>query len=82
MELAPNPKPATTLMSWKIRYRMVTPNRPMPTTVTPITVPLEKATRRAGFNPVMAAAAVRTLARTAMFIPMKPALAEQMVPTT
>ena len=54
MELAPKPKPATTLMFWNIRYRMVTPSSPMPTTDMPITVPLEKATRSAGFSPRMA----------------------------
>ena len=81
MELAPNPKPATTLMFWNIRYRMVTPSSPMPTTEMPITVPLEKATRSAGFSPRIPAAAVRTLARTATFIPMNPAVPEQMVPT-
>ena len=59
---------------------MVTPSRPMPTTVTPITVPLENATRRAGFSPRIAAAAVRMLARTATFIPTNPARPEQMVP--
>ena len=82
MELAPKPKPATALMFWKTRYRMVTPSSPMPTTVMPMTDPLEKATRRAGFRPRWAAAAVRTLARTATFIPMNPANAEQMVPAT
>ena len=81
MELAPNPKPATTLMFWNIRYRMVTPSSPMPTTEMPITVPLEKATRNAGFSPRIPAAAVRTLARTATFIPKNPAVPEQMVPT-
>ena len=81
MELAPNPNPATAPMSWKITYRMVTPSRPMPTTVTPITVPLEKAIRNAGFNPRIAAAAVRMLARTATFIPTNPARPEQIVPT-
>ena len=42
----------------------------MPTTVIPITAPLLKATRRPGLRPLMAALAVRVLARTAMFIPM------------
>ena len=41
-----------------------------PTTVSPITVPEEKATRSAGLRPVRAFAAVRTLARTATHIPM------------
>ena len=52
----------------------------MPTTVIPITEPLENATRSAGFRPLIAAAAVRVLARTATNIPMKPAEAEHRVP--
>ena len=80
MELAPIPKPATTEASWKMTYRMVTPSRPIPTTVAPITAPLEKAIRRAGLRPCIAAAAVRTLARTATLMPMKPAVAEHMAP--
>ncbi len=50
--------------------------------VIPITAPEEKATRSAGFSAWRALAVVRTLARTAMFIPMKPALAEAMAPMT
>ena len=80
MELAPKPNPATTVMSWKMAYRMVTPRRPIPTTVTPITVPLEKAIRKAGFRPWIAAVAVLTFARTATLMPTNPATAEQIVP--
>ena len=53
----------------------------MPTTVMPMTAPLENATRRAGLSPRMAVAAVRPLARTATLMPTKPAAAEQRVPT-
>ena len=35
----------------------------------PMTAPDEKATRSAGFSPTRAFAAVRTLARTAMYMP-------------
>ena len=80
IELAPKPNPVTKPMSCHTTYRTVTPRSPMPTTVSPITVPLEKATRNAGFSPLMAAAAVRTFALTATFIPTKPAIAEQTVP--
>ena len=53
----------------------------MPTTVMPMTEPLEKAIRNAGLRPCIAAAAVRTLALTATLMPMNPAVAEQTVPT-
>ena len=79
---APNPKPATIAMSWNIRYMTVMPIRPIPTTDTPITVPLLKAIRRAGLRPTMAFTVVRVLARTAMLIPMNPASAELRAPTT
>ena len=46
----------------------------------PITVPLLKATRSAGFSPFIAFTVVRELALTAMFMPMKPARAEPSAP--
>ena len=46
----------------------------------PVTEPAEKATRSAGATPRFAASAVRTFARTATFIPMKPAAAEKTAP--
>jgi hypothetical protein len=46
-----------------------------------MTDPLENAIRSAGLSPCIAAAAVRTLALTATFMPMNPAVAEQIVPT-
>ena len=56
------------------------PISPMPTTETPMTVPLLKATRRAPLSPSIALTVVRVLARTAMLIPMKPASAEPTAP--
>ncbi len=49
---------------------METDARLNPVTVTPIIEPEENATRNAGFNPVRAFAAVRTLALTATYIPI------------
>ncbi len=46
-----------------------------------MTEPARNATFSAGFNPWRAASAVRTFARTATFIPMKPAAAESTAPT-
>ena len=77
---APKAKPATMAASWKMTHRMVTPRRPMPTTVMPMTVPVRKATRSAGFRPSMAAVAVRVLPIVAMRMPTKPAVAEPIAP--
>ncbi len=46
----------------------------------PITVPAEKATRRPGFRPLRAAAAVRQLARVATDMPMNPERPEKKPP--
>ena len=54
----------------------------MPTTVTPITAPLEKATRRPSLRPTIEAAAVLVFALIAMFIPINPVAAEHIAPTT
>ena len=53
----------------------------MPTTEMPITAPLLKATRSAGFRPCIAFTVVRVLARTAMLIPTNPASADPNAPT-
>ena len=45
-----------------------------------MTVPPLKATESAGFMPRLAASAVRTLERTATFMPMKPVSAESTAP--
>ena len=50
-------------------YSTDIPIMPIPTTVSPITVPLLNATRRPGLSPTMDAAAVLVLALTAMLIP-------------
>ena len=78
---APKLNPATIAGSSKTIQRIVAPRMPMPTTVMPITPPLEKATRSALFRLVRAAAAVRMLALTAMRMPMNPASADDIAPT-
>ena len=58
---------------WKTATMTVIPSRPSPTHSMPVTAPVRKATRSApGILPSRAAAAVRTLPRTAMLMPMKP----------
>ena len=78
---APKLKPATIVGSSKVIHSNTEPNMPIPTTDTPITPPLEKATRSALLRPVRAAAAVRIFDLTAMRIPMKPVSAEAKAPT-
>ena len=71
----PKPKPMrmAALVFWKIMMMMVAPSRPRPTVNMPETPPVRKATWRAsGSEPRRAAAAVRTLPRTARLMPMKP----------
>ena len=60
---------STGLPPLKIRYMMLSPNRPKLTTAMPMTEPLLKATRSPSLRLRAAAAAVRTLARTATYIP-------------
>ncbi len=58
---------------WKIMMINVAPRSPRPTVNMPATPPVRKATcRAAGIEPDLAAAAVRTLPRTARLMPMKP----------
>ena len=47
----------------------------------PVMAPPLKATCSAALRPLLAASAVRTLARTETFMPMKPAMPERMAPT-
>ena len=71
----PKPKPMrmAELVFWKIMMITVAPRRPRPTVNMPATPPVRNATwRAAGMEPVRAAAAVRTLPRTARLMPMKP----------
>ena len=60
----------------------VTPSSPSPTTSMPVMAPPRNATSSAGPMPWVAAWAVRTLARTETFMPMKPQAPERMAPTT
>ncbi|CAB4881215.1 unannotated protein [freshwater metagenome] len=56
---------------WKIMMITVAPSRPRPTVNMPATPPVRNATVSAlGIEPVLAAAAVRTLPRVASVIPM------------
>ena len=71
----PKPKPIrmAEAVFWKIMMMTVAPSRPRPTVNMPATPPVRKATlRAAGSEPALAAAAVRTLPRTARPMPMKP----------
>ena len=71
----PNPKPMriAEAVFWNSMMMIVAPNRPRPTVNMPATPPVRKATlSAAGSEPDFAAAAVRTLPRTARLMPMKP----------
>ena len=58
---------------WKTMMITVAPKRPRPTVNMPATPPVRNATfRAAGSEPTFAAAAVRTLPRTARPMPMNP----------
>jgi hypothetical protein len=59
-----------------------TPSMPRPTTSIPVMAPPLKATLSASFMPTVAACAVRTLARTETFMPMKPQAPDSTAPTT
>ena len=59
-----------------------TPSRPRPTTSMPVMAPPLKATSSAGPMPLVAACAVRTLARTDTFMPMKPQAPDSTAPIT
>jgi hypothetical protein len=68
---------------WKIMMIRVAPRRPRPTVNMPATPPVRKATfSAAGSDPDLAAAAVRTLPRTARLIPMNPVRPERKHPAT
>ena len=62
--------------------KLLRPNTPKPTTPNPITEPPAKATSSALPKDVLAALVVLTFALVATFIPIKPASAEQIAPTT
>ncbi len=62
--------------------KMPTPSSPRPTTSMPVMAPPLKATSSAGPIPLVAACAVRTLARTDTFMPMKPQAPDSTAPST
>ena len=70
-------------MFWKIMMITVAPSRPSPTVNMPHTPPVRNATCSAfGIEPLFAAAAVRTLPRTARLMPMKPVRPDMKHPRT
>ena len=79
----PNPIRIAELVFWKIMMIIVAPNRPRPTVNMPATPPVRNATSSAfGIDPLRAAAAVRTLPRTARLMPMKPVRPDKKQPST
>ncbi len=84
MRLDPKARPisgrTSSAVSPRIRKYPATDSRPRPTTSSPVTAPPRKAMPSAGPRPRLAASAVRTLARTETFMPMKPAAAEATAP--
>ena len=79
----PKPKPIRMAVAvfWNSMMMMVAPSRPRPTVNMPVTPPVRKATLRApGSEPAGAAAAVRTLPRTARLMPMKPVRPDMVAP--
>ena len=81
---APKAKPISTAVAefWKMMTMAVAPSRPRPTQSIPVTAPVRKATCSAPaiLPPLAAAAAVRTLPRTAMLMPMNPVSPEKAAP--
>ena len=70
-------------MFWKIMMITVAPSRPRPTVNMPATPPVRNATLSAlGIEPDFAAAAVRTLPRTARLMPMNPVRPDKKHPST
>ena len=67
--------------AFSIKYQIVRYRRPRPTTVIPITAPEENETRSAELRLFVAPVTVREFAAVAIFIPMKPASAENTPPT-
>ena len=79
----PNPIRIAELVFWKIMMMIVAPSRPRPTVNMPATPPVRNATDSARLiDPSRAAAAVRTLPRTARLMPMKPVRPERNAPAT
>ncbi len=81
----PNPNPTRIALAvfWKIMMMTVAPISPRPTVYMPATPPVRNATFNApAREPVRAAAAVRTLPRTARLIPMNPVRPDRNAPAT
>ena len=81
---APKPKPSRIVGASlrKINTTRAAPSSPRPTVAMPTWAPVRKAIRMAGFRPSeRAAAATRTLARTASHMPRKPIRPEKTAPT-
>ena len=82
MEEAPREKPVRmSLLPSKTMYSTAMPSAPRPTTHRPSTAPPEKATFSAEAMPSFAFCAVRTLARVALIMPLKPAATENSAPS-
>ncbi len=77
---APDPGAAGPACSRKAP-KPATPSSPRPTTSMPVIAPPRNATCSAGPMPRAAACAVRTLARTEMFMPMKPQAPDSAAPS-
>ena len=80
----PNPIRIAELVFWKIMMIIVAPSRPRPTVNMPATPPVRNATceRLRHRAAACAAAAVRTLPRTARLMPMKPVRPDKKQPST
>ena len=66
----------------KTQKKTPTPSKPKPTTSIPVMAPPLNATFSASFIPMVAACAVRTLALTETFIPIKPQAPDKTDPMT
>ena len=78
----PNPMRIEVEVFWNSITMTTAPRRPRPAVRRPATPPVRKATLRAPLKSLRrAAAAVRTLPRTASHIPQKPIVAEKSAPT-
>ena len=81
---APKPNPTRTAVAvfWKVNTITVAPSSPRPTHNMPVTDPVRNATLRASDIPPprAAAAAVLTLPRTAMLMPMNPVRPDRVAP--
>ena len=85
MSEPPKPKPTriADAVFWNAMMIKVAPSSPRPTVNMPATPPVRNATRSAaGSEPVLAAAAVRTLPLTARLMPMKPVSPDRNAPAT